>query len=156
VNVIVLLNREPLSYGTGRNSLNLCGHGHHVRAAPPLLQVYPRCTIDLSPWEPGIFSLVVYIALVLGLLGLILFLIVWLGEKKDTPEKLRQYAGADWSKLHAHYPRQVREKPGKDLLGNRKPRIAEIGKQTGRQITYKLIKFPRGDCQVIRRGNFIG
>jgi len=37
------------------------------------------------------FSLVVYIALVLGLLGLILVLTVWLGEKKDTEEKLGPY-----------------------------------------------------------------
>ncbi len=37
------------------------------------------------------FSLGVYTALVLGLLVLILILTVWLGEKKDTEEKLRPY-----------------------------------------------------------------
>jgi NADH-quinone oxidoreductase subunit A len=46
---------------------------------------------SLSPWEPGMFSLAVYTALVLGLLGLILVLTFWLGEKKDTPEKARPF-----------------------------------------------------------------
>lgn len=46
---------------------------------------------SLSPWEPGIFSLAVYTALVLGLLGVLLFLTSWLGQKKDSPEKLRPY-----------------------------------------------------------------
>jgi len=46
---------------------------------------------SLSPWQPGVFSLAVYTALVVGLLGLILFLTFWLGEKKDTPEKARPF-----------------------------------------------------------------
>jgi NADH-quinone oxidoreductase subunit A len=46
---------------------------------------------SLSPWEPGIFSLAVYTALVLGLLGLILILTNWLGQKKGSPEKLAPY-----------------------------------------------------------------
>jgi len=46
---------------------------------------------SLSPWEPGMLSLGIYTALVLGLLGLILFLTTWLGEKKATEEKLRPY-----------------------------------------------------------------
>ena len=50
---------------------------------------------SLSPWEPGVFSLAVYTALVLGLLGLILFLTVWLGQKKDTPEKLGAFYDRD-------------------------------------------------------------
>ncbi len=37
------------------------------------------------------FSLGIYTALVLVLLVIILFLTVWLGEKKDTEEKLRAY-----------------------------------------------------------------
>lgn len=37
------------------------------------------------------FSLGIYTALVLGLLVIILFLTTWLGEKKDTEEKLRAY-----------------------------------------------------------------
>ena len=36
-------------------------------------------------------SLGLYTALVLGLLGVILFLTSWLGQKKDTEEKLRPY-----------------------------------------------------------------
>ena len=45
----------------------------------------------LSPWEPGMLSLAVYTAMVFGLLGLILMLTAWLGEKKKNPEKLRPY-----------------------------------------------------------------
>jgi NADH-quinone oxidoreductase subunit A len=45
----------------------------------------------LSPWEPGVFSLAVYSFLVLALIGVILFLAGWLGEKKRTTEKLRPY-----------------------------------------------------------------
>ena len=45
----------------------------------------------LSPWQPGIFSLVVYGLLVLGLVAVLLFLASWLGEKKPNPEKLRPY-----------------------------------------------------------------
>jgi NADH-quinone oxidoreductase subunit A len=45
----------------------------------------------LSPWEPGIFSLALYTFMVLALLGAILFLAGWLGEKKSTPEKLVPY-----------------------------------------------------------------
>ncbi len=52
---------------------------------------FSRTAPSLSPWEPGMFSLGVYTALVLGLLVLILILTVWLGEKKDSEEKLRPY-----------------------------------------------------------------
>jgi NADH-quinone oxidoreductase subunit A len=45
----------------------------------------------LSPWEPGVFSLIVYIVLVLALMGVLLFLSSWLGEKKGTIEKQRPY-----------------------------------------------------------------
>ena len=45
----------------------------------------------LSPWEPGIFSLVIYTALVLTLTAVMLFISSWLGEKKINPEKLRPY-----------------------------------------------------------------
>ncbi len=45
----------------------------------------------LSPWEPGIFSLVIYGLMVLVLVAVLLFLASWLGEKKSNPEKLRPY-----------------------------------------------------------------
>lgn len=45
----------------------------------------------LSPWEPGIFSLVIYGILVLVFIGLQLFIAFWLGEKKKNKEKLRAY-----------------------------------------------------------------
>ena len=41
----------------------------------------------LNPWEPGILSLTVYVLLVLSLVGILLFLSGWLGEKKEEPEK---------------------------------------------------------------------
>ena len=40
---------------------------------------------------PGIFSLIVYAALVLVLIGVLLFLSRWLGEQRENPEKLRPY-----------------------------------------------------------------
>jgi NADH-quinone oxidoreductase subunit A len=40
---------------------------------------------------PGIFSLVLYSGLVLGLMALILALTAWLGEKKPNQEKSRPY-----------------------------------------------------------------
>jgi|UniRef100_A0A7V6DQX3 NADH-quinone oxidoreductase subunit A len=65
-------------------------------------------TANLSPWEPGVFSLAVYAALVAGLLCLILFLTVWLGDKKDTPEKLSPYEcgiiPTGLSRLHVPVP----------------------------------------------------
>ncbi len=45
----------------------------------------------LSPWEPGVFSLVVFSAVVFGLVAVLLFLSAWLGETKPNPEKLRAY-----------------------------------------------------------------
>ena len=45
----------------------------------------------LSPWEPGIFSLVLYSALVLALTALMLFISSWLGVKRINPDKLRPY-----------------------------------------------------------------
>jgi NADH-quinone oxidoreductase subunit A len=44
-----------------------------------------------SPWEPGILSLAIYGLLVLILVGILLFLSGWLGEKKKSPEKLRPF-----------------------------------------------------------------
>jgi NADH-quinone oxidoreductase subunit A len=45
----------------------------------------------LSPWVPGFLSLVLYTAMVLGLLALLLFLTRWLGERKPTVEKARPF-----------------------------------------------------------------
>jgi NADH-quinone oxidoreductase subunit A len=45
----------------------------------------------LTPWDPGIFSLVVYAAMVLGLVAVLLFLASWLGEKRAQDEKLLPY-----------------------------------------------------------------
>ncbi len=51
----------------------------------------PLVTVSITPWTPGIFSLALYTAMVLGLIVLILFLTSWLGEKKVTAEKVRPY-----------------------------------------------------------------
>lgn len=40
-----------------------------------------------SPWEPGLLSLAVYALLIFVLVGVLLFLAGWLGEKKKNPEK---------------------------------------------------------------------
>ncbi|OGP77275.1 MAG: NADH-quinone oxidoreductase subunit A [Deltaproteobacteria bacterium RBG_16_49_23] len=44
-----------------------------------------------SPWEPGIFSLVIYGLMVLLLVAALLFLSSWPGQKKPNTEKLRPY-----------------------------------------------------------------
>ena len=45
----------------------------------------------LSPWEPGVFSLVVFSLFVVGLTAAILFLCRWLGSQAPNDEKLRAY-----------------------------------------------------------------
>ena len=45
----------------------------------------------LSPWEPGIFSLVFYGIMIMALIALLLIIASWLGEKKPNTEKLRPY-----------------------------------------------------------------
>ena len=45
----------------------------------------------LTPWEPGIFSLVIYAVMVLGLVALLLFIASYIGARKSSPEKLRPY-----------------------------------------------------------------
>lgn len=54
------------------------------------MQPIPNSGI-LSPWEPGIFSLTIFGIIVIGIIGFLLFLTAWLGEKKDSVEKLRPY-----------------------------------------------------------------
>jgi NADH-quinone oxidoreductase subunit A len=44
-----------------------------------------------SPWEPGIFSLVIYAVMVLALIAALLFIAPRLGEKKKDPAKLIPY-----------------------------------------------------------------
>jgi NADH-quinone oxidoreductase subunit A len=45
----------------------------------------------LSPWEPAVFSLVIYGIMILVLVTALLFIASYLGEKKTNPEKLRPY-----------------------------------------------------------------
>ena len=60
----------------------------------------------LSPWEPGVLSLIVYGILVLGLVAILLFASSWLGEKKINPEKLRPYESGviPTGSARLHYP----------------------------------------------------
>lgn len=51
----------------------------------------PVSPATLSPWAPGLLSLALYSAIVLGLLGLLLVLTRWLGEVKPDAEKARPY-----------------------------------------------------------------
>ena len=51
----------------------------------------PYTNAGLSPWEPGVFSLIVYFLVVLVVIAAMLFLSSWLGEKKPKPEKSRAY-----------------------------------------------------------------
>ncbi|WP_051261164.1 NADH-quinone oxidoreductase subunit A [Desulfovibrio inopinatus] len=46
---------------------------------------------DLTLWTPGVFTLIVYIFLVLGLIGTILLLVVLLNPRRPRPEKGRPY-----------------------------------------------------------------
>ena len=46
---------------------------------------------SLSPWEPGIFSLVVFGLMIMALIAVLLFVASWLGEKTFNSEKLRPY-----------------------------------------------------------------
>ena len=45
----------------------------------------------LSPWEPGIFSLTIFVVLILIFVASQLLIAAWLGEKKKSIEKLRPY-----------------------------------------------------------------
>ncbi len=45
----------------------------------------------MSPWEPGVFSLLVYTVLVAAFIASQLFLAAWVGEKKNSVEKSRPY-----------------------------------------------------------------
>ena len=45
----------------------------------------------LSPWQPGIFSLFVYLVVVLALTVVLLILSRWLGQRRSSIDKLRPY-----------------------------------------------------------------
>ena len=51
----------------------------------------PISPATLSPWAPGLLSLALYVAIVVGLLAILLVLTRWLGEQKTDPEKSRPY-----------------------------------------------------------------
>ena len=53
--------------------------------------MHPITVTGLSPWEPGVFSLIVYFMVILAVIGVMLFLSTWLGEKKPNHEKSRAY-----------------------------------------------------------------
>lgn len=54
----------------------------------------PEQTIQsFSPWEPGVFSLIVYVFFVASLLAVILLLTGRLGARNRTLEKARPYEG---------------------------------------------------------------
>jgi NADH-quinone oxidoreductase subunit A len=53
--------------------------------------MHPVSATFFSPWEPGIFSLIVYALLIAGLIGVLLFLSAWLGERRPNIEKNRPY-----------------------------------------------------------------
>jgi NADH-quinone oxidoreductase subunit A len=53
--------------------------------------MHPVATVTLSPWVPGFLSFALYVAIVAGLLGVLLFLTGWLGERRPDPEKARPY-----------------------------------------------------------------
>ena len=46
---------------------------------------------SFSPWNAGIFGLALYTLIVCVVVGVMLFLTAWLGEKKETEEKQRPY-----------------------------------------------------------------
>ncbi len=46
---------------------------------------------SLSPWEPGVFSLVVFGLMIIAVIALLLFIASWLGEKTSNSEKFRPY-----------------------------------------------------------------
>jgi NADH-quinone oxidoreductase subunit A len=51
----------------------------------------PIASTGFSPWDPGVFSLIVYGSMVLVVTAALLFVSTWLGEKKPGTEKVRAY-----------------------------------------------------------------
>ena len=60
----------------------------------------------LSPWEPGVFSLTLFVFFILIFIASQLFIAVWLGTKKRTVEKLRPYESGiiPTGAARLHYP----------------------------------------------------
>ncbi len=46
---------------------------------------------SLSPWEPGVFSLVVFGLMIMALIALLLFVASYLGQRTPNSEKYRPY-----------------------------------------------------------------
>ena len=46
---------------------------------------------SLSPWEHGVFSLVVFGLMIMALIAVLLFISSWLGEKTSNSDKLKPY-----------------------------------------------------------------
>jgi NADH-quinone oxidoreductase subunit A len=46
---------------------------------------------SLSPWEPGVFSLVVFGLMIMALIALLLFVASYLGQRTTNSEKFRPY-----------------------------------------------------------------
>ena len=56
------------------------------------MEPLPQQTMEmLSPWEPGVFSLVVYTGVVVAMIGLVLFLTSWIGVRSPNPIKDTPY-----------------------------------------------------------------
>jgi NADH-quinone oxidoreductase subunit A len=51
----------------------------------------PVSPFTLTPWVAGVFSFILYVVIVVGLLTALLFLTRWLGEQRPDPEKARPY-----------------------------------------------------------------
>ena len=47
----------------------------------------PVAPVTLSPWAPGLLSFALFVAIVLGLLAVLLFLTGWLGERRARSGK---------------------------------------------------------------------
>jgi NADH-quinone oxidoreductase subunit A len=60
----------------------------------------------LSPWEPGVLSLILFAGVVLLLMGFLIALTGWLGVKNPTLEKLRPYESGviPTGMAHLRYP----------------------------------------------------
>jgi NADH-quinone oxidoreductase subunit A len=71
--------------------------GEDVLGASPIFMKAPwrglmhPVSTGLSPWEPGVFTLIVYAVLVAAFIASQLFLASWLGESKPSKEKRTPY-----------------------------------------------------------------